>query len=509
MAWYYRHGELLLYGDAVAHLNIARRVVDSLTPGPLQLGTVWLPLPHLLMLPLIWLDFFWQTGLAGSIASMAAFIAGAVGIYRVAEALSSSTVAGWTAALLFLFNPNLLYMQATAMTEALYLAALIWSVERITAFATALREKRADAAGKALLESAAPLAAGMLIRYDGWLLALVTFLAVAVAIARAGQRLRRQLWKPALKFLLLIALAPAAWLGYNQIVFGNALEFATGQYSARAIAARSSRRGEAPHPGYRDLNTAQAFFARAARLNVAEGHARYWLFSLALMAALVAVLDRKMRPALLLWVPWPFYALSIAYGGVPIFMPEWWPDSYYNVRYGLQLLPAIAVFAALFFHVLRRIRWTDRYVQAVTLVSVMLCFWSYATVWRATPICLREARANSITRVALETAVARQLTVLPADARLMMFSGDHGGALQQAAIPFHRVLNEGNFRLWEQGLASPADSADFIIAIEGDPVAAAVVAHPAGLGPIAVIHSRGQPAVTIYRSHIRTLRSEP
>ena len=49
--FYFRHGDVLLYGDAVAHINIARRVFDSRTPGLLQLGTVWLPLPHLLILP--------------------------------------------------------------------------------------------------------------------------------------------------------------------------------------------------------------------------------------------------------------------------------------------------------------------------------------------------------------------------------------------------------------------------------------------------------------------------
>ena len=51
--FYYRHGDVLLYGDAVAHINIARRVFDSKTPGLLQLGTVWLPLPHLLIMPFI------------------------------------------------------------------------------------------------------------------------------------------------------------------------------------------------------------------------------------------------------------------------------------------------------------------------------------------------------------------------------------------------------------------------------------------------------------------------
>src|SRR5271157_3576646 len=49
LAYGARHGMLLLYGDAVAHLHIARRVFDSLTPGFRQLGSVWLPLPHILL----------------------------------------------------------------------------------------------------------------------------------------------------------------------------------------------------------------------------------------------------------------------------------------------------------------------------------------------------------------------------------------------------------------------------------------------------------------------------
>src|ERR1700758_531407 len=50
---YSHRGDILLFGDAVAHINIARRVFDSRTPGPLQLGTVWLPLPHLLIMPFV------------------------------------------------------------------------------------------------------------------------------------------------------------------------------------------------------------------------------------------------------------------------------------------------------------------------------------------------------------------------------------------------------------------------------------------------------------------------
>jgi len=41
----FSRGYLLLYGDAVAHLGIARRILDSRNPGLIQLGGVWLPLP--------------------------------------------------------------------------------------------------------------------------------------------------------------------------------------------------------------------------------------------------------------------------------------------------------------------------------------------------------------------------------------------------------------------------------------------------------------------------------
>src|ERR1700752_4933709 len=64
--FFYQRGDVLLYGDAVAHINIARRVFDSKTPGLLQLGTVWLPLPHLLMIPVFVSHQMWRRGAGGA-----------------------------------------------------------------------------------------------------------------------------------------------------------------------------------------------------------------------------------------------------------------------------------------------------------------------------------------------------------------------------------------------------------------------------------------------------------
>src|SRR3954468_3179684 len=91
--YYFRNGEVMLYGDAVAHINIARRVFDSKTPGLLQLGTVWLPLPHLLMIPFLISNWMWKTGAGGSIPSMIAYVFGTVGIFcLVRDGLASQAI---------------------------------------------------------------------------------------------------------------------------------------------------------------------------------------------------------------------------------------------------------------------------------------------------------------------------------------------------------------------------------------------------------------------------------
>src|SRR5713101_7919557 len=132
--YYVRHGDLLLYGDAVAHINIARRVFDSRTPGLLQLGTVWLPLPHLLMLPFLLSRWLWQTGIGGSIPSLFAYVLSVTGVFRLARIAPGvepesvpAKFAAWFAAAIFALNPNLIYLQTTAMTEPVYLALFIWA----------------------------------------------------------------------------------------------------------------------------------------------------------------------------------------------------------------------------------------------------------------------------------------------------------------------------------------------------------------------------------------------
>ena len=118
-------GWLLYYGDAEAHLNIARRVVDSQTPGYDQLGTVWLPLPHVLMLPFARRDAWWRSGLAGAIPSALCFVVAGSFLFAAVRRMFGSQAAAVAATALFALNPNLLYLQSIPMTEPVFLACLM------------------------------------------------------------------------------------------------------------------------------------------------------------------------------------------------------------------------------------------------------------------------------------------------------------------------------------------------------------------------------------------------
>ena len=524
--FYFRRGDLLLYGDAVAHINIARRVIDSQTPGLLQLGTVWLPLPHLLLIPFLFSNAAWQTGIAGSIPSMCAYVLATAGIFllvrsslsaqKSSESVSPATrsiiparTAAWTAAVVFAANPNLLYLQTTAMTEPLYLAFFIWSIVHFSDFvrASTPNESSQLTPTGSLIKCGWCVLGACLTRYDGWMLAgVLGVAAVSVAITS------KKAFKFSLaKFIFLASIGPMLWLAYNAIIYRNPLEFANGPYSARSIEEhKTALSASSPHPGWHNLSVSFSYFFKSAEDNV-TGNKLQIPWVVLLLAGLVIILaaHRRLWPLVLLSIPLAFYTLSVAYGSVPIYLPNWWPFSYYNVRFGLELIPAFAVALALFIHLL-----LQQIGKAAARVAIVICALafvtaSYGLIWKNQPICYREAAINSRSRVALDRALASTLLKLPRDSTLLMYLGDHVGALQDAAVPLRRTINEGNHRpwrtpsdpegLWERALADPQRYVDYVIAIDDDPITQHVQRRD--LTSMVVIRTIDQPPATIYWTH--------
>jgi len=163
---------ILAYNDATAHLNTARRVFDNLTPGFVQLGSVWLPLLHLLQMPFVVSNYLWQSGLAGWIVSGASFVITGLFLYKLTFYLTNQKLAGIISVMAITLNANMLYLQTTAMFEPLLLATATgaiyylakWTIEKDT---------------NHLIFSAFLVMLATLTRYDGWALCIACAIYVA------------------------------------------------------------------------------------------------------------------------------------------------------------------------------------------------------------------------------------------------------------------------------------------------------------------------------------------
>ena len=95
VAWHYhRLGLTLSHYDARGHLVVARRVVDSITPGWQQIGAVWLPLPHLLNLVPVQSDVMYRTGASGVVISVVSFAVAVGALAWIVQMLSARCCRG-------------------------------------------------------------------------------------------------------------------------------------------------------------------------------------------------------------------------------------------------------------------------------------------------------------------------------------------------------------------------------------------------------------------------------
>ena len=259
---------------------------------------------------------------------------GALAVFRLVS-VRAGAVAAYLAAAIYALNPNLLYLQATAMNEPIFLAFFLWTLVYLDEFLRATFPPETGSAvapaqmkpRHALEACGITMAGGALTRYDGWFSATIVGLILMWAFFRwmrrtPDSRQRRAMTKSLAEVLLLNALVPVYWLVYTYFISGRAMDFATGPYSAKAIALRTTSQGAVPYPGQHHLLTSALYFLKAAQLNIGPPLWGELLFVLALTGTGLALWRfRTYGILLLLWLPLAFYALSIAYGSVPIYIP--------------------------------------------------------------------------------------------------------------------------------------------------------------------------------------------
>lgn len=503
MAWSWTHHAMLNYGDAVAHLHIARRVFDSRYPGYSQLGSVWLPLPHVLMMPLVAVYAWWANGIAGLIPSALAWLASCYGLYRLARRWLAPASASIALAF-FVLNPNMLYMQTTAMTEPLFVCEMVWTAVWVVEWRASLDTPDRPRTRRLTWLLAMVLVASVYTRYDGWIMTLLAWSAMGVALLRRGRLRSRYFW---LASAVVIA-APLAWFGYNQFVFGDWLDFARGPYSAKAIELRTALPGGPPHPGWHNMGVSFLFYVKTAMMDTVAEQWGGWLIAVSLAGLVWGLLTARRKAflwALLLWLPLPFYAYSVAYGSVPIFLPVWWPHSFYNTRYGMEMLPALALsagFAASF--ALAAVReWKPQWIRAAAGLMFAVIAANLGLMLKHRALVYVESTKNIDARQPYEVEippVLRSLLASRPGAPVLMVTSVYPDVVAFTGIPLRQTINEGDQAQWQAALGAPAQHAAIILAFAGDPVDKAVHEHPQGLTLVRRFTAPTQPAAALYVS---------
>src|SRR6185312_3191157 len=333
---------------------------------------------------------------------------------------------------------------------------------------------------------------GALTRYEMWF--LLPFAAIYILI-RGGRRR----WLAALVFSAMATAGPVLWLAHNRFYFSDPLYFYRGPWSALAI------QGKASYPGNDNWAIAAQYFLTAGQLI-----AGWPALVLGTIGIAVAALKRALWPLVLLLLPTVFYVWSIHSSGTPIYVRTLWPHSWYNVRYGMVLLPLLAFGVAAVVDVLPA---GYRVVAAVTTVAATLA--PFLLNRAQNPVVWQEAFVNSRARRqwVSETADYLRSAMGPHETFFTSF-GDLTAVYRTLDIPLRDTLTGDNDVEWDGAVARPDLflHTDWAVVMGGDP--AQTVIDQAGLrGPrydlVRRITVKGAPAIEIYKRQIeRTLVDE-
>jgi hypothetical protein len=456
--WYFSQGTILLYWDAISHLSIARRFFLSPTTGFGQLGYVWLPLPHLLAAPFATVDALYFTGIAGSIVSMAAYVTTAVLLYKVVFHLVAPThpgvahLAGIVAAVVFVANPNALYMQSTPMTETLLFACMVGMVFGVQ------RWIQTDRYGYLIGGTVAGLL-GSHTRYEAWIL-VAALSVVVVAYAWRTRHGKKEGYTFAMWLVWVLTSWPLGWIGWviwNWLIFGEPLGFLFGEYADSSLWVSATD----PAIGNPWVAFKTYYYAMTENLTLT-------IVVLAALGLVLLLLRERLAfhvwPALSMLGLFPFFWFALMSGQRPLYVLEV-NGSLYNVRFGLlMLLPAAILtgYLAGFLLSFLRERMLTGGVLLACLLPVTLAVSTYMTPNGVVTL-FEPSGISTIKPVVLSKQASGYLAGNYNGGRILMMSFGNEFVLPQAGIGTDNNVYEGSDvvegvkgRLWDAALADPA-----------------------------------------------------
>lgn len=449
----------MAYNDAMSHLNLSRLVFDNREPGMTQIGGVWLPMSHILPLMFIWNDWWWSTGLAASIFSMISYVISVWAIYASVRYVTTNRWAAVIGASVMALNLNMLYVQATPLTEPLYLLFFCLSCLIFISWVFNSRQVMY------LIMLGALGFFQVLTRYDGWFVVACEGLLILIYLWRQKANWGELIGKLFI-FGLPVAFGIGLWLLWNLLIFGDAFFFAFGPYSARAQQGLiESKVGLLTK---HDVGVSIKAYSLDVVANVGLE-----MSILALIGAVVYLFSghkkgdfmKRSLVICLLAAPVLFNILALYLGFSILNIPElnWNPSmdiagNWFNVRYGLLALPLLATTYGILAANVKTLG---------KIMLVMLIFVQQLIIWHEGVITVVDGTMGSSSFENQDISAYLQEHVTGEDLVLMSNSFFNAVAFR-SQIDLKRYIHEGVSQEWDYALAEPEKYADWIVMANGD-----------------------------------------
>jgi hypothetical protein len=440
---YLNNGLGLSYNDARSHLDIGRRVVEGLKPGIAQLGSVWLPLNHVLMIPLIWNDWAWHSGFAGAFWNMLSFVGTGLLIYKILEKLKVGYLGRIVGVTVVSANLNLLYLQSTAMTEPLLLATMTAGCYYLICWSE-------DSTILNLVKASFWIMLSTLVRYDGWF--LLMFAAAIVGITTWIKRGYKVAEGLSVLFLTMGALGIVLWFGWNAAIFKDPLYFALGPFSAHAQQQVMLEAGNLPTKG--NILLSIQIYLYSVIYNCI-----FIVAFLGIIGTLVLWFDKKINwekrfATVSLMAPLAFNIVALFLGFSVLFIQGISGNTWFNVRYGIMVMPSFAVFIGYLVNKFKNIRWV------IIGLYVFVMFFAFANNDAVT---IDDARVGSSQKNVSEVAGFLNKAAKDKPGFILISAASHDAIIFSSYLPMKRFIHEGTGAYWESATTNPDRWARWIV----------------------------------------------
>ena len=408
--WLFASHDLhIAHFDAKGHLLVPRRIVDNLNPGLRQIGAFWLPLPHILYLPFVQNDYLYFSGLAGTPLSMACFILTIWVFFRLVQTLFNE-FAAFCVSILYVTNPNMLYLQSTPLTENLSLLFFIGSVYLFVLFFQ--RQQR-----KYLVFASLISVLGILTRYENWFV----FAVMGLLLILLSFKERRGVKNLILDCLILgipnvAAMALTFWI--NWYTTGHA-------YMDHSF----------KHTDFQPADG--SFFLAFLVVLYTLGNLISYDWTVFALIAFVFLLRKRFRET-------PFLASLAILGPFLLYLYEYWENHPTRIRYGLPFVPI-----AFFF--------LSYWPRKSRLISFLFIVW-IGHVLLTSPFyrvgsseLLKESMRDS-ENLALQDGLLKYVKKHDDGKLILAAMGDVAPLLYDLRLPVKRYVHEGAKPYWNDAV---------------------------------------------------------